>query len=269
MYLINGCKQQTTNVSDRSFQYGDGCFTTMLVKNGKIQFWQQHLERLQHTTIKLAIAPPDWDKVEQWANQLIERDIPLMGIKILLSRGSGGRGYASEGCHDTQVVISAFNYPGHYLQWQSEGVELGVCETQLGLNPLLAGLKHNNRLEQVLIKQEVSSLGAVDCVVLDITNNVIETSASNIFWVKNRILYTPLLNQAGVAGILRAQIICFASQLNIEVKVVEAALDDLYRADEVFMTNALMGIVPVFKISNRCYQSSDVTAQFQGKLSQC
>ena len=269
MYLINGCKQQTTNVSDRSFQYGDGCFTTMLVKNGKIQFWQQHLERLQHTTIKLAIAPPDWDKVEQWANQLIERDKSLMGIKILLSRGSGGRGYASEGCHDTQVVISAFDYPEHYLQWQSEGVELGVCETQLGLNPLLAGLKHNNRLEQVLIKQEISLLGFDDCVVLDIANNVIETSASNIFWVKDQILYTPVLNQAGVTGILRAKIIHFASQLNIEIKRVEAALDELYHADEVFMTNALMGIIPVVKIASRCYQPSDVTAQFQEKLFQC
>jgi 4-amino-4-deoxychorismate lyase len=268
MYLINGIKQQSIRLSDRSFQYGDGCFTTMLVKEGQVQFWPLHLSRLQSTTEKLSIDQPDWYQVEGWVKQLIS-DKPLMGIKILISRGTGGRGYSSEGCHDTQVVISAFDYPEHYLRWQSEGVELGVCKTLLGLNPLLAGLKHNNRLEQVLIKQEVSSLGVVDCVVLDIANNVIETSASNIFWVKDQILYTPLLNQAGVAGILRAKITHFASELDIKMKRVEAAIDELYHADEVFMTNALMGVVPVVKIANHSYQSSSVTALFQEKLSQC
>ncbi|MCG7496997.1 aminodeoxychorismate lyase [Vibrio sp. Of7-15] len=268
MYLVNGIKRTELSIADRGFQYGDGCFTTMLVKGGNIQLWLYHKERLQLALSRLSIKEPDWEAIQEWLVS-VQSPKTLYGIKILISRGQGGRGYGSDGCNATQVVISSFDFPKHYLEWADKGIDLAICKTQLGHNPLLAGIKHNNRLEQVLIKQELSRLNAIDGVVCGLDGNVVETSVANLFWVRDKVLYTPATTLAGVDGVMRRHVLSLTKSIGLCYKVVTWPLEQLLGADEVFITNSLMQIVPVNRIGSQEFTSHTVTRQIQETLNLC
>lgn len=268
MYLVNGIKRTELSIADRSFQYGDGCFTTMLVKDGKVQLWLYHKERLQLSLARLGIKEPDWAKLQEWLVE-VQGSQTLCGIKILISRGQGGRGYGSDGCNDTQVVISCFDFPKPYLDWAETGIDLAICKTQLGHNPLLAGLKHNNRLEQVLIKQELSQLNAIDGVVCGIDGNVVETSVANLFWVRDKVLYTPATIFAGVDGVMKRHVLSLTESMGLCYKVVTWPIEQLLAVDEVFITNSLMQVVPVNRIGSQAFMSHSVTRKIQETLNLC
>ncbi|MGF1698846.1 aminodeoxychorismate lyase [Photobacterium makurazakiensis] len=248
MILINGECQSQIAVTDRAIQYGDGCFTTMLVEQGQVQLWPFHLERLKKTVRAFSLAEPDWSKVEANVLGLAQRYPEKGGIKVLISRGSGGRGYSTQGCQLTQVVVSDFAWPAHYEQWQQAGITLGVCQQRLSISPMLAGHKHLNRLEQVLLKQETERLGFQDAVVLDANGCVMESVASNIFWRIGQTVYTPLLDLSGVHGVMRRHVIEIINALGYCLEFVKTPLERLLCADEIFITNALMALVPVNEI---------------------
>ena len=146
------------------------------------------------------------------------------------------------------MIISDFAWPAHYASWQRQGIALGVCQQRLALNPMLAGFKHLNRLEQVLLKQEAERNGWQDAVALDVNGEVVETIASNIFWRKGETLYTPPLDMSGVHGVMRAHVIELIAGSGYCLEFVKKPLDVLLYADEVFITNALMALVPVTEI---------------------
>ena len=266
MFWVNGKQAQVIELSDRSFQYGDGCFTTMLTADGQIQNWPLHIERMQACLDLLDIGKPDWMQVKNWLDNAALPD-KLAGLKLHISRGNGGRGYNPTGVNDPTVTISHFPYPQHYHQWRKDGVELGICEHKMGLNPLLAGHKHNNRLEQVLLRGEIEQSGYQDGVVCDIHDNVVETTMANLFWVKGRTLYTPGMEMCGVAGVIRRIIIQDAQALGLKVLIGEFKLDHLDNADEVFMTNSVLGVAPVIKVGKTEFSVGSVTRQFQENLS--
>lgn len=241
MYWLNGQPTDSISVLDRSFQYGDGCFTTMLTRHGVVEGWSYHLQRMQACLTALAIAQPDWQLVEKWLVRAASHDA-LAGLKLHISRGEGGRGYSATQVSTPNVTISDFAFPAHYYQWQQEGIELGVCQTRLGLNPLLAGHKHNNRLEQVLVKAELDQRQLTDGVVLNLSEQVIETSMANLFWCKDNVLYTPDLSMSGVAGVARRRVLELAERNQIHVLMGEFGLQELLRADEVFITNSILGV---------------------------
>lgn len=270
MFFVNGKQQQSISITDRSFQYGDGCFTTILVKYGQPLLLHDHKERIDLTCQKLFMSPPEWNQVEEWIEAAIHasghQTLALSGLKIHVSRGSGGRGYSPKGANSTQVVVQTFTYPEHYSTWQSEGIKVGVSATRLGINLQLAGLKHNNRLEQVLIKKEIDDTEYDDNIVLDIDGNVIEMSAANLFWVSSNQLYTPELVKNGVRGIKRKQVCEYAEQKKMTVNISDFTLDDVLNADEVFITNALHGVVPIIQIKNKELNIGAVTRAIQEKM---
>ena len=145
-----------------------------------------HLQRLKKNVAAFAIAEPDWLQLTDLVHRLAENYPDKGGVKVLISRGAGGRGYSPSGCNATQVIISDFAWPALYTQWQEQGIALGVCRQRLALAPMLAGFKHLNRLEQVLLKKETEQAGWLDAVVLDVNGNVVEVTASNIFGEKVR-----------------------------------------------------------------------------------
>ncbi|MGF1908242.1 aminodeoxychorismate lyase [Vibrio kasasachensis] len=266
MYWLNGQTADSISLLDRSFQYGDGCFTTMLTKQGKLMYWSYHLQRMQACLDALAIPQPDWNQVETWLN-LAANNESLAGLKLHISRGEGGRGYSATQVSAPNVTINDFAYPAHYLQWQEQGIELGVCRTRLGINPLLAGHKHNNRLEQVLVKTELDERALADAVVLNISGNVIETSMANLFWRQGEILYTPDLDVSGVAGVARRRVLEHAKLQNIPVQLGQFELADLLRANEVFITNSLLGIAPIKAIESQSFSIGTMTRSIQETLS--
>ncbi len=269
MVWVNGQRQQQVAITDRSFQYGDGGFTTILLIDGQPVHWSMHQARLQHCLQRLAITEPDWQQVRLWLNDAIEQSGHLpgkAGAKIHISRGQGGRGYSSQGIDSCTVMISIFPYPSHYSNWQQQGIALHLCSTQLGLNPLTAGLKHNNRLEQVLIKQELDGLHYAEGVVCDMNQNVIECCAANLFWCRNKVLYSPDVSQAGVNGIMRQLVHKVAPELALSLQIGHFLLSDVLQADEVFITNALHGIVPVNQIQSTSFKIGSQTRFIQKRL---
>jgi 4-amino-4-deoxychorismate lyase len=262
MFWVNGQPQESISLADRSFQYGDGCFTTMLTLAGEIEHWQYHKERMQACLKTLLIPEPDWRQVEQWL-KLATLNQAKAGLKLHISRGEGGRGYSPTQVGAANVTISNFAYPAHYDIWRSEALNLGVATHQLGHMPMLAGHKHNNRLEQILIKAELEQQGLADGVVLDLDHNVIETSMANLIWFKSGVLYTPNLDKAGVAGVMRRRVLELAKQESIAVKIGEYKLSELLSADELFITNSILGVAPIKQVGETTYPIGKTTKRFQ------
>ena len=262
---INGEPSDHISVMDRGLHYGDGLFETIRVNNGIVQLWSQHWQRLETGCEKLRIPVPDKTSLEQEIQQY-SHDSSDVVIKLIITRGAGQRGYAfpSDG-HPTRIMIMSplSDYPESY---RSTGVRVYCCETPLGLNPSLAGIKHLNRLEQVMARNEWPTDEYQEGIVSDIHGNMIEGTMTNLFWVKEGQLYTPELTASGVAGVMREIVIQLASKNNIPIKMGLWPVSELLNADEIFLTNSLIGIWPVSYILNRTFQAGPVTKQLQTRL---
>ena len=209
---------------DRATQYGDGCFSTVLVEQAEPKLWHRHRERFERSLARLSIVFDGWSELESSLFELAESTKGVSDksiIKILMSRGVGGRGYSPKGCSNTQVIISQHTWPEFYLKWQQQGIELGVCEQKLSISPMLCGMKHLNRLEQVLLKAETEQKGYLDSVVLDANGHVCETTVANIFWRKGNTLYTPSLINSGVFGVMRSEIIDVARSCGYCIELID------------------------------------------------
>lgn len=243
MFLINGTEQPWLAASDRAIQFGDGCFTTARVLKGQIQFIDAHLARLRLACTRLMIPFNDWELLEHEMATLAAGKASGV-VKVILSRGAGGRGYSAASCETPTRILSVSAIPAHYARWQAEGVTLALSPVRLGRNPLLAGIKHLNRLEQVLIRAHLEQTSADEALVLDSEGWVTECCAANIFWRRGQEVFTPRLDQAGVDGIMRQHCLS-ALASRFKVAEVQARPDALAQAEEVIICNALMPVVPV------------------------
>ncbi|MBQ4832527.1 aminodeoxychorismate lyase [Pseudoalteromonas sp. MMG010] len=254
------------NVRDRGFNYGDGFFTTAKVVNGVVQLWALHKSRLIECASRLDFPEIDFAHLEARIGKYIATQT-LCVLKIVITRGLGGRGYASpKSCHLT-IVLTITQFPEHYHSLQKTGISLGVSNIKLASQPLLAGLKTLNRLEQVLIKNDMKNVPYDDVLVCDQQNQIIEVSAANIFIIKDSIIYSPLLNECGINGVYLRSL---CDKLLIQFKTL--SLNDVLQADGVFICNSLMEVVAVncildcqFNVSN----SVLIFKQLLAKESQC
>lgn len=241
---INYQQVDSISVQDRGLAYGDGLFTTAKIVNGQIEMFTAHLQRLKSGCDALELFAPDFEQLTQQVGELA-KSYPLAVLKIIVTAGVGGRGYSRQGASTTNVIIMVFDFPQHYFTWQKKGICLGIAEQKLGLSSMLAGIKHLNRLEQVMIKKELDQRDEDDLLVLDINNNIIETSCANIFWCKNNNWYTPKITRAGIDGLMKAKIIAGLAN----VVTLTATLTELENIEAMFMCNSVMGVVPI-KIYN-------------------
>ncbi len=244
MLLINGREQEYLAASDRATQFGDGCFTTARIQDGDVSLLTEHLRRLQDACGKLFIPFAQWAVLEDEMRHLASGRASGV-LKVIISRGGGGRGYSGADCQNPTRILSVSAYPTHYERWREEGVTLSLSPLRLGRNPHLAGIKHLNRLEQVLIRRYLEQSHGDEALVLDSEGWVTECCAANIFWRKGRDVFTPNLEQAGVDGIMRQ--LCLRQLASSDYRVVEvnASPDALNAADEVIICNALMPVLPV------------------------
>ena len=244
MFFINGTPQNELPADDRATQFGDGCFTTARVTDGQIHLLPAHLQRLRDACQRLMIPFTEWSALEQ---EMVSRACGHQQavLKVLLSRGSGGRGYSTSGCIQPTRMLSISAWPSHYARWREEGITLTLSPVRLGRNPLLAGIKHLNRLEQVLIRAHLEQTEADDALVLDSDGWLTECCAANIFWRQSNAVFTPRLDQAGVNGIMRQHCIQLLAGSHFDVREVNAPVSALAEADEVIVCNALMPVIPV------------------------
>jgi len=264
MYLLNGESKDSISFSDRGFQYGDGLFETIEVINGSPVFLDQHLQRLLKGCEKLLIPPPALALLRQEAFEVSSQASSAQAVlKLIVTRGSGGRGYRQPETINTTRLFSLHPYPEYSESFKQLGITARFCRTSLGLNPALAGIKHMNRLEQVIARSEWDSADIQEGFMLDVMGNVIEGTMSNIFLVKNNCLITPIISHCGVEGILRNIVINLASQAHIDVIDKVISKEDVYSADELFITNSIIGIWPVKQIEDKQFLIGQLTRQLQ------
>ena len=226
-------------LNDRLANYGDGTFTTMQVSDGKVALLNRHIDRLVNDSqaLGLTVAADAIRKVIVAA--LAARSDGV--LKVLIGAGQGGRGYARLAEPTVNVAVSWHDVPAVYQSWQHQGIHVGTVPVTLARQPLLAGLKHANRLEQVLIKQALVRTDFDDAIVTDTEQNVIEASAANLFWQTGNQWFTSSLALAGVNGVMRQFILDHRPDINI----IEQQLTEIAHVDAMFLSNALMQIVPV------------------------
>lgn len=265
MILINGKRESTLAVADRGLQYGDGLFETLAVVDGQPVYLDQHLQRLQQGCKRLLIPCPDLDVLAQESAQLSESE-SLAVLKIIITRGVGGRGYRQPETVSATRILSIHPYPLYPDDYKKTGIRARFCQTPLGMNCKLAGLKHLNRLEQVLARAEWQDPDIQEGLMLDVSGNVIEGTMSNLFFVKDLTLFTSPLTYSGIAGIIRERILQLARMHDIPIKEQYFMQETLLVADELFVTNSIIGLWPIRQLEQQVFVVGHITQQLQGCL---
>jgi len=267
--LINGQPDNRIPATDRGLQYGDGLFETLAFREGRLEFLNAHLQRLMLGCERLGIPFPDKHKLQLELATLCAQTAEDSVIKIMLTRGSGGRGYKAPAEADPLRIISSHPMPD-YPDSCREGVTARLCRYRLGVNPNLAGIKHLNRLEQVLARSEWDDEEIREGLMLDINDNLIEGTMSNLFLIDKGQIMTPAIDQNGIAGIMRAEVIKLAAKLDIPVSEKTLTFNDLQRADEVFVTNSIIEIWPLTQLIDpeQHWPHGILTRRLQSELEQ-
>ena len=245
---------ETLSTQDRGLAYGDGLFETIAVRNNIPCFWADHMQRLAEGCERLGFPLPDLTVIEKKAIALCEEseDRPAV-LKIILTRGLGGRGYRAPENPDPWYGMSLYHAPEYPQARYSEGIRACVCETRLASSPSLAGIKHLNRLEQVLARQEFGD-ECQEGLMLDGMGRVIEGTMSNLFLLCDDALLTPEINDCGVNGVTRRRLLEWARQQGIECRVSqEVSLEQVFSADALFVCNSVIGLWPVRQLEDKTY----------------
>lgn len=266
MMLIDGRPEDRLPAGDRGLHFGDGVFETMAVDAGRVLCLDRHLARLEHGCARLGIPAPALQALQGECERVCE-GVGRAVVKILVTRGVGGRGYAPDPDASPTRIVARYPWPAYRPGIRNEGAAVRICETRLGRNPRLAGIKHLNRLEQVLARCEDDPLGCDEGIMLDDRERVVEGISSNVFTVHDGRLRTPEIVECGVAGVVRAVVIEQARALTgSDAAVGHLGLDELLAADECFLTNSLIGVWPVNAIGDRAMSPGPVTARVQETL---
>ncbi len=263
--LVNGVETNRLPVTDRGLHYGDGLFETIAIRNGEPLLWSLHIQRLLEGCRRLSILPPD-EQILLAEIASLAREKTRAVVKVMITRGSGGRGYRSDGATQPTRIVILYPWPDYPSAiWQS-GVAIRLCHTRLGSNAQLAGIKHLNRLEQVLARSEWRDPAIFEGVVCNQQGLVIEATMSNLFLVKQGELITPDLQYCGVAGVMREAVLQQARQQGIATRITDVTVEELRSTDELFLTNAVIGVVPVVRFEDISYTETSVGKGMQQGL---
>ncbi|HJP03810.1 MAG: aminodeoxychorismate lyase [Chromatiales bacterium] len=263
-WLVNGNRADTVAVDDRGLAYGDGLFETIAVRGGQPRFPDAHLERLAKGCARLGIPYP--------GDELLAKEIRLLGncehgtLKILLTRGGGPRGYAPPQVRmATRIIGLSESKPGGTAV---DAVRIRYCETPIAVNRALAGIKTLNRLEQVVARAEWSDPGIKEGLMLNDRGDVVCGTMTNLFLVSGGGLLTPDLGECGIRGVMRDRVMRLAEQNNISVAEVRVSKADINEADDLFLTNSLIGAWPVAELNGQQYERSAVTSRLMQLLAE-
>jgi 4-amino-4-deoxychorismate lyase len=268
--LINGSFSQAISPLDRGFAYGDGVFRTLVVRYGLPENWPLHYQKLVADCAAINIVCPSAELLMSDLQQLFLPD-EVAVAKIVVTRGEGTRGYTPPAITAPTRVVIKSAMPEYPKERFEEGVNLIVCETRLALQPKLAGVKHLNRLENVLARMEwndqtINGVSIADGILLDTNDNVIECTAANIFARFGDTLITPSLSQCGVAGITRQRIFELAHTLSLKTNIESFDLKKLLAADEVIICNSIYGAWQVKQIDNKALKIGTLGANICAAL---
>jgi len=249
--LINGEISNHIHVLDRGLLYGDGLFETLAIRQRRIFLWHEHMQRLESGCKALAIDFPGKALLENELARLLDERQDDVTVRVTLTRGLGRRGYRPVRNTQPSRIISLHGWPDSPQEYVTNGIRLRRCDTRLGVSDF-AGIKHLNRLEQVIAQSEWQPEEDIqEGLMLDRDQHVIEGTMTNVFIVKEGRLITPDLSQSGVTGVMRQCIIDLAQEQGVDIEVLPLYLDDINNAEEVFVTNSVIGLWPVKEFANK------------------
>lgn len=256
---VDGRPDGMLSPHDRGVLYGDALFETMLFVGGSAPLWSRHLTRLADGCARLRLPLPD---VAALAAECAARSdgIARAVVRVTVTRGVGERGYAPPREPRPTLIVTAAPAPVVPPPWYADGVRLYECETRYATPSALAGVKHANRLEQVLARAEWDDADFAEGLMCDAHGRAISATAANLFARIDGMLATPSVERCGVAGVARAQVLSGG-----DVVVRDIGIEELRRADEVFLTSSLRGIVPVAAIGATTYAIGTTTRSLQAQ----
>lgn len=262
MVLVNGTQSDLIRAMDRGLMYGDGVFRTLRIRGGAPLHWRRHYQKLQSDCAALSIACPDEALLAEEVRKSCETASDCV-IKIIVTRGIGARGYAVGPAMEPTRIVMCSPLPAYPERFFQRGIKVHLCDTRLSFQPRLAGVKHLNRLENVLARMEWSDEEIAEGILLDPENNAVEGTATNLFMVKGEVLYTPDLGRCGVAGVQRGRIMDFAAELGMPLKIQHLPLQQLMEADEIMLCNSVIGLWRVNEFNGKTWESGKMTAIFR------
>jgi 4-amino-4-deoxychorismate lyase len=251
---------------DRGLHFGDGLFETIACTGGKARFLSLHLERLSQGCERLCIKLGDVEPVRRDVRDVAASAGETL-VKLIVTRGDAvARGYGWAGTEVATRILLHYPLPPENAAATREGIRVRVAKLRYGENALLAGMKHLNRLEQVLARSEVPAEDAAELLVFSSSGRLVSGTMSNVFLVRQGRLLTPRLDRCGVAGVMRRVVLREAAANGIAVEEAVLFADDLANAEEVFVTNVRIGIWPVRTVDGREIGVGALTRRLQSRL---
>jgi 4-amino-4-deoxychorismate lyase len=257
--LVNGEILEYVPANNRGFNYGDGLFETIAVNRGHPRGWQDHMDRLAIGCERLGLKMPPQAVLLRETHTVSAGQARCI-VKIVLSREISNRAYRPVMNADPLRVVSAHSWPSGIENDATLGIDAHICDLRLSIQPALAGIKHLNRLENVLASYELENLDVAEGILIDAEEHVIGGVSSNIFLVFKGQLITPRLDRSGVRGVLRARIL---KSFKARCELRRVAPEMLAEASEVFICNSIRGIIPVKRIDAIRYQIGQTSRELQ------
>lgn len=262
MILVDGRPGTCISALDRGFAYGDGVFRTMRAEAGAVLLWSEHYRKLQGDCSRLDIPCPEEDVLRADLGHVLG-EMPTCAVKIIVTRGQGARGYAPPAACEPTRVVAGFPLPANRAQSAEMGVRVRWCATRLSEQPLLAGVKHLNRLENVLARREWDDPAIAEGLMCDAAGSVVDGTMSNVFIYENGWLVTPPLDRCGVAGVQRDRLIALADKLCNGCRIEPIAPARLLAAEQVYLVNSLIDAWWVAALDTRVWQRCELTPRLQ------
>ena len=251
---------------DRGLHYGDGLFETIVCRQGKARFLPLHLERLALGCQRLRINLGDLEPLRNEVREAAAAAGDVL-IKIIVTRGEAvARGYGMAGSEVATRLVFQYALPPDNEAVARDGIRVRVAQLRYGENELLAGMKHLNRLEQVLARCEAPAAEAAELLVFSSSGFLVSGTMSNVFLVQENRLRTPRIDRCGVAGVMRRVILREAAEVGVSVEETILTAADLKDAEEVFVTNARIVIWPVSSLEGHDLSVGPVTRRLQSRL---
>lgn len=258
--LINGVPGDVVPVLDRGLQYGDGLFETIAVRDGAPCLWRRHIQRLQRGCRILGLQLPPVHRLLDECLSLT-RDHDAAVLKLILTRGGGGRGYTPPADPTPVRILSLHPSPDYPPTWRDDGIAVTLCCMPSSENRKLAGLKHLNRLDQVLARKELSADGYVEGLMCDSRERIIGGTMTNLFLWTGDVLTTPRLDTCGIAGTVRALVLEEAQRSGCRVRINDIRLPEIGQAQGMFLTNAVAGVWPVRRFLDNNFDVNHLPAR--------
>lgn len=256
MILVNGVAAETVAATDRGLAYGDGVFRTLLSKRGRVRWWPHQYRKLQQDCAALEIACPPEEVLSKEVERVTDPAVDE-AVKIIVTRGSGARSYAPPQPASPNRIVMSFPVPDYPPEFGRSGIKVHLCRTALSFQPRLAGVKHLNRLENVLARAEWSDPSMPEGLVADADGNIVGGIMTNLFIVEGGRLVTPELSRRGVAGVTRARIIAATRKAGMGCREEAISQARLLDAEEALLTNSVVGVWQIKECAGRNWKPGE------------